>query len=173
MVLGLGSGSFNSNSNRTFNESIPSSSRVARLVYTPNIRYMSLIRYKVFRNFIDDRSRSGEKKKFGEKWKPQEHTADYEIGSRTEKTEIGSRTGLRLKFNSNKTEIGIKQEFNSNKYEIGSRTEKIQTCGCGVDGLLLRCSRREGSPSSVACRELTLSAPTMVKSEDADMREKE
>ncbi|KAL4584734.1 hypothetical protein LXL04_009343 [Taraxacum kok-saghyz] len=36
MVLGLGSGSFNSNSNRAFNESIPSSSRVARLVYTPS-----------------------------------------------------------------------------------------------------------------------------------------
>ncbi|KAL4561429.1 hypothetical protein LXL04_033595 [Taraxacum kok-saghyz] len=35
MVLGLGLGSFNSNSNRAFNESIPSSSRVARLVYTP------------------------------------------------------------------------------------------------------------------------------------------
>ncbi|KAL4574646.1 hypothetical protein LXL04_021482 [Taraxacum kok-saghyz] len=35
MVLGLGSDSFNSNSNRAFNESIPSSSRVARLVYTP------------------------------------------------------------------------------------------------------------------------------------------
>ncbi|KAL4589917.1 hypothetical protein LXL04_002829 [Taraxacum kok-saghyz] len=36
MVLELGSGSFNLNSNRTFNESIPSSSRVARLVYTPS-----------------------------------------------------------------------------------------------------------------------------------------
>ncbi|KAL4566344.1 hypothetical protein LXL04_030458 [Taraxacum kok-saghyz] len=37
MVLGLGSDSFNSNSNRAFNESIPSSSRVARLVYTPTL----------------------------------------------------------------------------------------------------------------------------------------
>ncbi|KAL4569984.1 hypothetical protein LXL04_025633 [Taraxacum kok-saghyz] len=39
MVLELGLGSFNSNSNRAFNESIPSSSRVARLVYTPICGY--------------------------------------------------------------------------------------------------------------------------------------
>ncbi|KAJ9553169.1 hypothetical protein OSB04_017214 [Centaurea solstitialis] len=36
MELELGSSSFNSRSNRDFNESIPSSSRTARLTYTPN-----------------------------------------------------------------------------------------------------------------------------------------
>nr|KAJ0226308.1 hypothetical protein LSAT_V11C100044600 [Lactuca sativa] len=52
-MLELGSGSFNSSSSRAFNESIPSSSRVARLTYTPTFKGGAIETLeRIRRNFI-------------------------------------------------------------------------------------------------------------------------